>query len=99
MKRFRMMAIGAMAVTGLLLVGEAMAGDGARQIIVNGRALDAAEIARADQHARLRLPNGHYWFDRDTGYWGTQGGPALGRVPPEASTNAWMAPADVSASN
>ena len=54
-----------------------------RMITVNGVLLGPQEIAVADRAAGLRLPNGHYWLDHQSGYWGVVGGPAVGRVPPQ----------------
>ena len=60
-----------------------------RQVVVNGLMLSAAEITRADKEAGLHLPNGQYWLDASSGYWGEVGGPARGRVSAEATV--WMA--------
>lgn len=54
-----------------------------RMITVNGVLLGPQELAVADRAAGFRLPNGHYWLDHQSGYWGVVGGPAVGRVPPQ----------------
>jgi hypothetical protein len=53
-----------------------------RYITVNGQPLGPQEMAEADWNVGFRLPNGHYWWDPNTGYWGLVGGAALGRVAP-----------------
>jgi hypothetical protein len=49
-------------------------------VTVNGQWLSDPAVAYADQVAGFPLPNGHYWYDANTGLWGVQGGPAIGRV-------------------
>ncbi len=76
-------------VAGLLagLLGQAAsppeAGANHRVVIVNGALLGPQDLAFADRVAGFPLPNGNYWYDMQSGYWGLVGGPALGWVPPE----------------
>jgi hypothetical protein len=63
----------------LLLTGAAFA---QRAITVNGQWLTPQQIMIADQNVGFILPNGHYWCDPGSGYWGAVGGNAVGRVHP-----------------
>jgi len=56
---------------------------GHRFVTVNGMLLGPQELAIADRNAGFRVPDGHYWYDLQSGYWGPVGGPAVGRVPPQ----------------
>jgi hypothetical protein len=59
-------------------------------VSVNGVWLGPAELAMADGNAGYRVPDGHYWYDVRTGYWGLVGGPALGQVSPApAAGQSW----------
>ena len=49
----------------------------ARQVQINGHALDAATLSQLEA-ALGPVPDGHYWYDTATGLWGTWGGPAQG---------------------
>ena len=66
-------------VVSLLLVGAAHA---QRAVTVNGQWLTPQQMMIADQNAGFLLPNGHYWCDPTSGYWGAVGGNAAGRVHP-----------------
>ena len=55
---------------------------GGRTIFVNGQLLNPYQVAQADQNAGYRVPDGFYWLDHASGYWGLVGGPALGRIAP-----------------
>jgi hypothetical protein len=59
---------------------------GHRYVTVNGVPLGLQELAIADANAGFVLPDGDYWYDVGSGYWGAVGGPALGRVAPQAQT-------------
>jgi len=79
----RIFAAGLLAVACAVAATPASAGHlGGRYITVNGQPLNPRQMAEADWNVGLRLPNGHYWWDPNTGYWGVVGGPALGRVAP-----------------
>jgi hypothetical protein len=71
----------------VLLAGLAMGpiGDdaraGQRLISVNGAWLSPQEILTADDCVGFILPDGDYWLDHESGYWGVVGGPAVGRLP------------------
>ena len=65
-------------------LGAALPSDAlARAVIVNGQLLGPQELAVADANAGFYLPDGRYWYDPQSGYWGVEGGPALGRVAPQ----------------
>jgi hypothetical protein len=53
-----------------------------RMISVNGIWLTPEQILLADRCAGFPLPNGHYWLDANSGYWGVVGGPVVGWAPP-----------------
>jgi hypothetical protein len=55
---------------------------GHRTVIVNGALLGPQELMIADRNAGFPLPDGRYWYDPQSGYWGPEGGPAAGQVPP-----------------
>jgi hypothetical protein len=55
---------------------------GHRYVTVNGFVLETQELAVADASAGFPLPDGHYWYDAASGYWGMVDGP-LGRVVPQ----------------
>lgn len=56
-----------------------------RYVTVNGMILGPQELMIADSNAGFPLPNGHYWYDVESGYWGVAGGPPVGRVAPAPS--------------
>jgi hypothetical protein len=53
-----------------------------RAININGYWLSPQEMAIADRNAGFVLPNGYYWCDPSSGYWGAVGSGAAGRVNP-----------------
>lgn len=53
-----------------------------RMVSVNGVWLGPQELALADRNAGYHVPNGYYWYDASSGYWGLVGGPVLGQVSP-----------------
>ncbi len=50
-------------------------------VFFNGAALPPAAIAQL-QAAGLPLQAGRHWYDPVSGWWGRQGGPAAGQLPP-----------------
>jgi hypothetical protein len=54
-------------------------------IIINGTALSSAEIQAIEQQYGVKLAEGQYWYDRNCGAWGIEGGPTLGFVMPGIS--------------
>src|SRR5262245_3192014 len=71
----------------------------ARDISVNGRALNSEEIMRlesVEKRYHFRLPNGRFWYDNISGAIGLMKGPVAGfilaglnlgpKMPPDCST-------------
>jgi len=56
-----------------------------REIVVNGERLRPETIQALEQQYRIPLQSGRYWYDRVSGLWGSEGGPALGQVQPGLS--------------
>lgn len=53
-----------------------------KQIVVNRKPLTATEITSIEQQYGVVLVEGEYWYDRECGAWGIEGGPTLGFVMP-----------------
>jgi hypothetical protein len=47
-------------------------------VVVNGVLLSADDVARFELVHGMRIPPGAYWYDAESGAWGTQGGPTQG---------------------
>jgi hypothetical protein len=75
-----LLAAGLLAGSGSMAFVPSESGAGHRYVTVNGLVLGPQELAMADANAGFVLPDGHYWYDMASGYWGAVGGPALGRV-------------------
>ena len=72
-----------------LASGNTNAFDGDRNVFVNGQQLTPIEIIQLEQLHGEYIPDGNYWLDYSSGYWGYVGGPAqgiLGRPDIEFST-------------
>lgn len=51
-------------------------------VVVNRVPLDGAEIRTLQLRYGIRIPPGRYWYDRVSGVWGFEGGPAMGQILP-----------------
>ena len=51
---------------------------GDRTVFVNGQQLTQLEIIQLEQLHGEYIPDGNYWLDYSSGYWGYIGGPAQG---------------------
>ncbi len=60
----------------------APAAPAAGTVLINGRSLDAAALARVESDYGLRIPAGDYWYDAILGAWGVTGGPTYGFIAP-----------------
>jgi hypothetical protein len=70
--------------TGLAVAAPPVAGKpgAARAVFVNGTPIPAQQLSALEQQYRTRIADGRYWYDRMSGAWGLEGGPALGIIPP-----------------
>lgn len=60
-----------------LVGGNAWAG---RYVVVNGQQMTLSQIEYMDQVNCIRVPNGAYWVDEQSGQWGYEGSGAMGYV-------------------
>ncbi len=74
------MALAGVVVAACGLAPLEAAAQGGRRISINGVWQTPAQIQQAERAAGVRLPDGHYWYDAGSGFWGQLGGPPLGRV-------------------
>ena len=51
-------------------------------VVVNGRLLASDTVKALEQTYQTRIPSGRYWYDRVSGAWGVEGGPAQGQIRP-----------------
>ena len=54
-----------------------------RSVVFNGVELKSEKIGALEQLYRVRIEDGHYWYDRLSGAWGVEGGPTAGFILPE----------------
>jgi hypothetical protein len=59
---------------------------GRAPVVINGHTLSQAEegelLQRHGLPSRAQIPGGRYWYDRDSGLWGMEGGPTIGQILP-----------------
>jgi hypothetical protein len=51
-------------------------------VVVNGVALAPNVLTALQQRYQTQIPAGRYWYDRVSGVWGRDGGPAGGQIAP-----------------
>lgn len=49
-----------------------------RNVTINEVRLSDVQLQALEQHSRVRIPDGAYWYDRMSGAWGFTGGPTMG---------------------
>lgn len=54
----------------------------AQEVVVNGVRLDDRTRQGLERAYGVPVAPGHYWYDRVSGVWGTEGGPAQGQIHP-----------------
>ena len=64
----------------------------ARQVMVNGVHLDAAQLAELERRHGLQIVDGNYWYDRMSGAAGPVGGPTLAFILPGLELGGALAP-------
>ena len=69
-----------------------------RRVLVNGVSLSLAQIQKLERQYRIQIQDGAYWYDKRSGLWGLQGGPAVGVIPANLGLGGALK-ADASAGN
>ena len=55
-----------------------VAGHTSRNVVINGRRLNDADLAALEATYGVHLPDNDFWYDAVSGAWGVRGGPTLG---------------------
>lgn len=63
-------------------LGGAAAAALAEEVIINGVRLERDTRDALERSYGVRIPPARYWYDRISGAWGVEGGPAQGQVQP-----------------
>jgi len=70
----------------------------AQKVIVNGKALSSETIHTLESLYKIKIMDGRYWYDRESGLWGIEGQPARGIILAGMNLGGSL-PADASAGN
>lgn len=52
----------------------------AQKIFVNGKELTKKTINTLESYYKIKIVDGRYWYDRDSGLWGIEGQPVMGII-------------------
>lgn len=81
MRRSILAAVGGLIIGFMAVATAASSAQQTGNVTVNGQRLDRQSY-QAVASAVGNLPDGKYWYDHATGFWGYEGGPAMGNVAP-----------------
>jgi len=74
----RLIDFGSVVVTLLVMAGTTQAQE--RRVVVNRVRIPEQELRAFEQRWRTQVRDGYYWYDRVSGAWGLEGGPAAGWI-------------------
>jgi hypothetical protein len=80
MKRIVLLVIITLCIGALPTDG--IARGSSQNIYVNGVKLDSETIGSLEAYYGFQMRSGRYWYDKVSGLWGFEGGPAMGQIMP-----------------
>lgn len=83
-------------VLAALMIGalppEGIAGNPSQPVYVNGVKLSRSAIRSLETFYGVKMQDGRYWYDKVSGLWGFEGGPAMGQIMPDLDVGASLNP-------